>query len=325
VSPRAPRELYRHDGCGDPRAEVRARVRAAEDAREPAELKEHEREHASPEGRCCVASSSAARSPRDDARALVYDASMSFKDHFSSSAALYKTARPRYPDALFDFIARAAPTTTRAWDAGCGNGQASHALAAHFAHVLATDPSTEQVSRAEPHERITFAVEPAERSSAADASVDVVTVAQALHWFDHARFFDEVRRVLARGGLLVAWGYSTFHVSRAFDAAFTTLVRDVVARDWPDENQLLWDGYRDIAFPGLPVEAPRFSIDVTWTLDALLAYVRTWSGVVRHDARTGRALVDEVRPALAHAWAEGSAADAPRPITMPIDLVARRF
>ena len=66
---------------------------------------------------------------------------MSFKDHFSAQAAIYREARTQYPDALFEFLRAQAPGGERAWDAGCGNGQASVALARHFHAVVATDPS----------------------------------------------------------------------------------------------------------------------------------------------------------------------------------------
>lgn len=247
---------------------------------------------------------------------------MTFKDHFSSSANAYARARPRYPEALFDFVARIAPATRRAWDAGCGNGQASHALADRFAHVLATDPSAEQVALAEARENISYRVERAEQSSADDASCDAVTVAQALHWFDHPRFFDEVQRVLTSRGVLVVWGYSAFHVTPAFDDVFTARVLDVIEPDWPRENQLLWHGYESIAFPGERIVAPALDVDVAWTLDALLAYVKTWSGVRRHGERTGQDVVEVARSALAEAFGDTRAA---RSIRMPIHLVARRF
>jgi SAM-dependent methyltransferase len=247
---------------------------------------------------------------------------MTFKDHFSSAAQLYVDARPRYPDALIDFVADVAPSRGQVWDAGCGNGQASLALAERFTHVLATDPSAEQIARAPAHERVRFLVERAEHSSADLRSCDAVTVAQALHWFDLPLFFDEVRRVLRPQGVLVAWGYSAFHVSPAFDEAFTAHVLDAIEPDWPPENQLLWHGYETIMFPGVPIEAPALDVEATWTLEALLAYVQTWSGVRRHRERTGHDVVVSASGPLAVAFGEARVA---RNIRMPIHLVARRF
>ena len=114
---------------------------------------------------------------------------MTFKDHFSGHASLYAQARPHYPDALFDWIAQAAPSRECAWDVGCGNGQASVALAQRFERVVATDPSAQQIGNAEPHPRVEYRVEPGERTAIPARSMDAITVAQALHWFDHDAFF----------------------------------------------------------------------------------------------------------------------------------------
>ena len=88
---------------------------------------------------------------------------MNFKDLFSGHSDLYLTARPHYPDALFAWLADEAPARARAWDAGCGNGQASVALARYFQRVIATDPSEKQIGNAVADSRVEY------RSEAADA------------------------------------------------------------------------------------------------------------------------------------------------------------
>src|SRR5690606_31583471 len=138
-------------------------------------------------------------------RAQAYNHRMSFHDHFSGHAAGYAQARPTYPEALFDWLAAQCAQRELAWDAGCGNGQAAIALARHFARVIATEPSAEQVAQAPAHPRVEYRVEPAESPSLADASADLVTVAQAMHWFDLDRFHVGVRRVLRPGGLVAVW------------------------------------------------------------------------------------------------------------------------
>src|SRR6185369_5345877 len=72
-----------------------------------------------------------------------------FKDHFSGHAAIYREARPTYPPQLFDWLAQQAPDRELAWDAGCGNGQATAALAQRFTRVIGTDPSANQIAEAE--------------------------------------------------------------------------------------------------------------------------------------------------------------------------------
>src|SRR4249919_1013204 len=148
---------------------------------------------------------------------------MPFKDHFSGHAAAYAQARPTYPAELFAWLASQCPRHELVWDAGCGNGQASVALAAHFQRVFASDPSATQIDAAMPHPSVRYSVEPAERCSLPDHCADLVTVAQALHWFDHAAFYAEVRRVLKPGGVIAAWCYERSSVSLAVDAVFTQL------------------------------------------------------------------------------------------------------
>lgn len=188
---------------------------------------------------------------------------MSFLDLFSGHAGQYATARPRYPAALFDAIAEASPGHDRVWDCACGNGQASIGLARHFAAVEASDASAAQIAQAQPDPRVRYSVRPAECTDFAEASFDAVCVAQALHWFDFAPFFAEVRRVLKPGGVFFAWGYHRFHVTPAFDAAFERSVERLLAPYWAAQNALLWNGYRDVPRPAgfEPITLPPLAIE----------------------------------------------------------------
>lgn len=198
-------------------------------------------------------------------------------DHFSGHAADYAKFRPGYPDALFDWIAAQAPARHLAWDCGCGSGQASVPLAARFAHVVATDLSARQIAEAAPHPHIEYRAAPAEVSGLADHGADLVTVAQALHWFDFERFYAEVRRVLKPGGVLAAWTYQLLRAAPALDAPLEDFYRNVIGSWWPPERKWVDEGYRTIPFPFEEIPAPAFEIRLRWTLDDLLAYLRTWT------------------------------------------------
>lgn len=230
-----------------------------------------------------------------------------FHDHFSGHAAAYARHRPRYPEALFAFLAAEAPGRALAWDAGTGNGQSAVALAAHFDRVVATDPSAEQVSHAEPHPRVTYRVERAESPSLPDASVDVATVAQALHWFDIDAYWRSVRRVVRPGGIVAAWAYLLFQVSDEVDAVVDGLYTDVVGPFWPPERALIEQEYRTIPFPFERLDPPAggFAMERRWTLDETLAYLRTWSAVQRYRRHHGTDPVAEFAPRLAEVWGEG--------------------
>ena len=231
---------------------------------------------------------------------------MTFKDHFSGHAAVYREARPTYPDALFDWLATQVPARTLAWDAGCGNGQASVALAARFARVFASDPSAEQIANAVPQANIDYRVEPAEQCSLARASADLVTVGQALHWFDLARFHAEVQRVLKPGGIVAEWTYADCHVTPEVDALKDRLYRELTAPYWPPERALVESGYRTLAFPFEPVAAPAFDMQMAWQVDDFLAYLRSWSGSQRYLKANGHDAVSLIEGALRAAWGEPS-------------------
>jgi SAM-dependent methyltransferase len=229
---------------------------------------------------------------------------MHFKDHFSGHADVYRDARPSYPSALFDWLAGVAPDRVLAWDAGCGNGQASVALAERFERVVATDPSAEQVARAAARPNIAYRVEPAERSSLADASASLVTVAQALHWFDGEAFHAEVRRVLKPGGVVAAWSYADCRVTPAVDAVKDRLYIDLTGPYWPPERRHIDAGYTTLPFPWQPLEAPRFEMATQWRVEQFLAYLRSWSASQRYLAAKGEDPVTLVEADLRAAWGD---------------------
>jgi SAM-dependent methyltransferase len=231
---------------------------------------------------------------------------MTFKDHFSGHAGIYHEARPTYPPALFDWLAAQAPSCELAWDAGCGNGQASVALAAHFTQVFASDPSATQIANAQACPHIDYRVEPAEQCSLVDASADLVTVAQALHWFEHARFYAEVRRVLKPDGVFAAWTYADCRVDAAIDKVKDRLYVDLTGPYWPPERVHVDSGYRTLAFPFTELATPSFEMRATWTLAQFLAYLRSWSATQRYQKANGVDPVALVEVDLAHAWGDPS-------------------
>jgi SAM-dependent methyltransferase len=245
-----------------------------------------------------------------------------FADHFSGHSADYAQFRPRYPEALFDWLAELASARRRAWDAGTGNGQAAVALARRFDEVIATDASANQVAHAQPHPRVLYRVAIAGESGLAPSSVDLVTIAQALHWFSLPLFWREVREALAPTGVVAAWSYRRARVSPELDPIIDHLYADVLGPWWPAERQLVEDGYRSIPFPFREVEAPPFAMSATWTLPDLMGYLGTWSAGRRYLEATGEDPIAMIRPALAVAWGEPQL---PRPVQWPLVIrVGRR-
>lgn len=225
-----------------------------------------------------------------------------FSDHFSGVAARYALSRPRYPDELFDWVAALPGHHRSAWDAGTGSGQAAIGLARHFMAVVATDASADQVAQAAAHPGVTYRVEPAERSSLPDHSVDLVTAAQAAHWFDIEAFHAEVGRVLAPDGAVAVWSYALPQLDDPAAGAELAAFAEQVAPWWPAERRLVETGYRTMPFPFDEVRAPAFDVIAEWDLDQLFSYLRTWSAVTRFIAANGTDPLGDVAARLARVW-----------------------
>lgn len=240
-----------------------------------------------------------------------------FIDAFSETAERYVTARPLYPKALFQRLATLAPATRSAWDCGTGNGQAAAGLAEFFESIEATDASAEQIVHAQHHPRVRYRAVSAEASGLADNSMDLVSVAQSLHWFDQNQFFAEVQRVARPCALLAVYGYSWFYMTPILDALTDHWLLQPVQSYWSANNRLLWDGYRTIAFPFEEVPAPCLAIHLTWTLDQLFDYYLTWSAPRRKIAAEGDSFVIEARRAFESAWGEPTQC---RHVVMPLSV-----
>ena len=227
--------------------------------------------------------------------------SATFKDHFSGHAADYRAFRPTYPPELFQFLASLAPARELAWDCGTGSGQAAVPLAEHFARVFATDASAEQLKNADPHPKVEYAVAPAEACPLPDASVDLVVAAQALHWFDHDRFYAEVRRVCKPGGVIAATCYFVPSVGPDVDPILRVW-EDFIRPYWTPERVWVDDGYRSIPFPFPELEAPRFEVSVPVSLAQFVGYLGTWSATKRYLKKHGADPLERFAGEFAAAW-----------------------
>lgn len=231
--------------------------------------------------------------------------SVSFSDHFAKIAQTYADFRPHYPAELYDWLAAQCTSRERVWDCGAGSGQASRSLVAYFSQVEATDASASQIAQAIAHPNIRFRVARAEDSGLLAASVDLVAIAQALHWFDLEKFYAEVRRVLRPGGVVAAWSYGMVQLSNeALDTIFQDFYRNVIGPYWPPERRHVENGYRELVFPFQSIAAPALTIRVDWTMHQLVGYVSSWSAAARYQSATGRDSSAELAMRLRPAWGE---------------------
>jgi SAM-dependent methyltransferase len=242
---------------------------------------------------------------------------MAIQDHFSTLAAVYVRHRPRYPEALFTYLAGLCAERKLVWDCGTGNGQAAIALAEHFERVVATDASPQQIAHAPSHDRVTYSVEPAEAVSLEPKTVDLVTVAVAVHWFDHARFYAEVRRVLKPGGVIAVWTYHLPAINPAIDRVLQTYYAGVLWAYWPPEIMLLHDRYRTLPFPFLELDPPSFSMPLEWDLGELAGFLSSWSAVRPYQSAHGMHPLETVWDDLSQAWGP---ADGKRQVVFPLHI-----
>lgn len=228
---------------------------------------------------------------------------MTFRDHFSRQANLYSIYRPSYPPELFDYLAALPPARRRAWDCATGSGQAAVALSAYFDEIIATDASPQQIAHAAQAENVRYEVTPASMSGIDEQTVDLVTVAQALHWFDVDAFYGEAKRVLRSDGAIAVWGYGDPVMD---DPRIDQVVRDfnrgTIERYWTGNRNLLLHGYRTLPFPFREIKPPEFRLEKRWTLDELIGYFRTWSATNRFIADRGHDPVPDVRSDLTEFW-----------------------
>jgi ubiquinone/menaquinone biosynthesis C-methylase UbiE len=244
--------------------------------------------------------------------------STKFPDHFSKVAGAYADFRPRYPESLFDYLASIVPPDSIVWDCAAGNGQASVDLAEKFARVIATDASAQQIREAVRHPRIEYRVALAEESALPDASVGLVTVAQALHWFDLSKFYPEVKRVLKPRGAIAVWCYGINHVEgEEVDRLAQEYYGKTLDAYWPESRRKVEAGYRILPFPFHEMKTPSFPMEIQWTLDQLLGYYRTWSATSRYIAANGNDPTVPLGEALARVWGDPSK---PRRVTWPITM-----
>lgn len=231
-----------------------------------------------------------------------------FPDHFSAAAPAYAAHRPGYPPALFAFLAGQVAGHELAWDCATGSGQAALGLAPHFRQVVASDASAQQIAQAMPCPGVSYRVAAAESSGLAAASVDLVTVAQAVHWFDLPRFYAEARRVLKPGGMLALWCYERLSIAPELDAVIERFYAETLGPYWPPERRHVEAGYRDLAFPFGEVALPPMAMTAAWNLDQLMGYFSTWSALQGYRAARGGDPLPALRASLAPLWVSHDAA-----------------
>jgi hypothetical protein len=246
---------------------------------------------------------------------------MRFKDHFSHRASEYSRFRPDYPPELYAFVYRHVSRFEAAWDAGTGSGQVAGTLALSFGKVYATDASERQIAQAVIKENIEYFVSPSESVPIPSGCIDLITAAQALHWFRHDLFYAEVRRVSREGAFIAAWAYGLPSVSPAIDPVIRGFNTEVIGPYWPKERMYVDNGYETIPFPFERLPTPPFFIEKKRSLDSFLGYVSTWSAVREFMERRGEDPLIPFERELAPLWG----AEEEKTVRWPLFLLMGRI
>jgi ubiquinone/menaquinone biosynthesis C-methylase UbiE len=227
------------------------------------------------------------------------------KDNFSSQAETYSKYRPTYPHELFDFILSNTGYKGNAWDCGTGNGQTAKELSRYFENVFATDISEKQIEKGCKSENIFYSIQPAEKTSFADNIFDLVTVSQALHWFDPDKFYSEVKRTAKPGGWIAVWTYTLPSISPPIDELIhTKFYKEILGEYWDAERKLVDEKYGTISFPFREIECPLFEIKFGWTQKELEGYLNSWSAVQKFILANRINPVDNVMNQVKIFWKE---------------------
>jgi SAM-dependent methyltransferase len=233
---------------------------------------------------------------------VMSDQNRNFEDHFSQHSQVYAQYRPQYPQEIYAYLASIAPAKSLAWDCGTGNGQAAIGLADYFDNVFATDASAEQIARAYQHPKVEYRVEPAEHVSLADSSVDLVTVAVAIHWFNFDEFYREVKRVLKPNGVLAAWTYNLTEISPEIDALVRQYYFEILHGFWPERIHYLEEGYRTLPFPFEEITPPAFAMQANWDLNQYAGFLNSWSATQRYKEQNGHHPLEKIWDTFLAAW-----------------------
>jgi ubiquinone/menaquinone biosynthesis C-methylase UbiE len=240
-----------------------------------------------------------------------------FKDHFSNNSAQYGQYRPMYPKELFKYLALISPSNAKAWDCACGTGQSALGLSKYFTQVIATDASQNQIRKAVKKSTITYQISSAENSYIPNEEIDLVTVAQALHWFNIDSFFIEAHRVLKRNGILAVWTYNLLDINETLNLIIDELYSKILSQYWPIEREMVENGYCKINFPFSTVSTPIFRMQAKWNLVQLIGYLETWSAIKKYREENNHDAITKVFSKIKSFWGNP---EEQKVITWPLTL-----
>ncbi len=228
------------------------------------------------------------------------------KDNFSNQSDKYLKYRPAYPSELFTLINALVPSGKNSWDCATGNGQVANRLSKSFENVYATDISANQMSQGGSATNVHYSVQPAEKTNFKDNQFDLITVGQAIHWFNFDKFYAEVKRTSKPGGILLVTGYGLHKIEPRIDQIIHRFYFDIIGPYWDDERKYIDDAYQTLPFPFKELPHAAFTMKCEWTFDHFIGYLNTWSAVKHYIKKNGANPINEIMKELEFSWGNSS-------------------
>jgi hypothetical protein len=237
------------------------------------------------------------------------------KDLFSAQAAGYARYRPGYPEELIQYVLSFVTGRQAAWDCATGNGQAAILLAPHFSRIEATDISDRQLAQAVQHPSIHYSQSPETQTTFEDNTFDLITVAQAYHWFSFDGFHQEATRVSRPGAIVAVWGYGLITTpDEQLEDRIRSFYTSTVGQYWDPERKYVDESYQTIPFPFTALPSREFNIHMQWSRIDLLGYLNTWSSVQHFIKANGYNPIGQWAETISPAWK----AEETRQFTFPL-------
>lgn len=230
---------------------------------------------------------------------------MFFKDHFSSQSRDYAKYRPTYPVELFRDLADISPSCNYALDVATGNGQAAAGLLKYFNVVIAFDASKNQIAHVNKGYQIKYMVAIAEQIPVRDSSIDLITCAQAVHWFNWELFNNETSRILNKEGIIAIWGYGLPQVNKTIDEIIWNYYSNIVGKFWAKERTYVENEYNQIPFPFKLLKSHDYLINLSWRFENLIGFLNSWSATRSYINTLQKNPIQEIKNELSNAWFSG--------------------
>lgn len=224
------------------------------------------------------------------------------KDNFSKQASEYSKYRPHYPDTMIDYLISFVKNKSKALDVATGNGQIAHKLSTVFEKVYGIDISQKQLDNAIPAPNLEYKLESAEKTSFDNQTFDLITVAQAIHWFDFDLFYKEIYRILKPDGIFAVLGYGLFSTNVESDVIIRNYYYNIIGPYWDEERKYVDKNYTTIPFPFDEIATDSFENHLTWSFDELMGYLETWSATQHYILKNNSNPLDLIREEFKISW-----------------------